>query len=323
MCQVTPREKGGAILTFDGEVRPLGLRLLKEHLFTWNVEGSMLNAPTAKSCRLPYHFNEIMRFGHSVNTDIPEWGDEAEFPPTPWGDRVVIRVKSQIPPVQPLAPLLADGEPPSSSPAPGLSTTWTGPALGQAPPISPDAAALANYHSPYQMTAADQDPDDPDLMRLRGLSCSDEDIHTLISWTTRKDHPTWVGISLPIKNWAGEHFHEIQFWEDTIEPIQFAHTAIGVYDWLNTRMCERSGNERRTPTGMPEVFEEISVVTFRNGKSGYILFTLLNSFSSSLRDQPVKVEVEYRGGYTRIRMCDRYTLRMLATELWTLTRNDW
>jgi hypothetical protein len=35
MCQVTLREKGGAILTFDGEVPPLGLRLLKEHIFTW------------------------------------------------------------------------------------------------------------------------------------------------------------------------------------------------------------------------------------------------------------------------------------------------
>jgi hypothetical protein len=33
--------------------------------------------------------------------------------------------------------------------------------------------------------------------------------------------------------------------------------------------------------------------------------------------------VEYRGGYTRIGMGDRYTLRMLATELWSLTQSDW
>jgi hypothetical protein len=137
MCQATPREKGGAILTFDGEVPPLGLRLLKEHLFTWNLEGRILDAPMPKSCWFPYDFNEIMRFRHSVNRDIPEWGDEAEFPPTPWGDRVVIRVKSQIPPVHPLAPLPADGEPPSSSPAPGLPATWTGPTLGQAPRSAP------------------------------------------------------------------------------------------------------------------------------------------------------------------------------------------
>jgi hypothetical protein len=115
---------------------------------------------------------------------------------------------------------------------------------------------------------------------------------------------------------------EIQFWEDTIEPIQFSHAAIGFYEWLKTRMMERSGDERRLPEGMPEMFEEMSVVTRRNGKASYILFTLLNSFANSLRDQPVKVEVEYHGGYTRIGMGDRYTLRMLATELWKLTRND-
>jgi hypothetical protein len=74
---------------------------------------------------------------------------------------------------------------------------------------------------------------------------------------------------------------------------------------------------------MPEMFEEMSVVTRRNGKAGHILFTLLNSFANSLRDDPVKVEVEYHGGYTRIGMGDRYTLTMLATELWKLTRNDW
>jgi hypothetical protein len=37
----------------------------------------------------------------------------------------------------------------------------------------------------------------------------------------------------------------------------------------------------------------------------------------------MKAEVFYRWGYTRIGMPDRYTLRMLATELWALTENDW
>jgi hypothetical protein len=63
-------------------------------------------------------------------------------------------------------------------------------------------------------------------------------------------------------------------------------------------MLERSGKERRLPEGMPEMFDEMSVITFRNGKAGYILFTLLNSFANSLRDQPVKVEVEFHGVYT-------------------------
>jgi hypothetical protein len=45
---------------------------------------------------------------------------------------------------------------------------------------------------------------------------------------------------------------------------------------------------------MPEVFEVLSVITYRNGKAGYIVFTLLDSFADGLRDQPVKVEVEYQ-----------------------------
>jgi hypothetical protein len=74
---------------------------------------------------------------------------------------------------------------------------------------------------------------------------------------------------------------------------------------------------------MPEMFDEMPVIPYRNGKAGDILFTLLNSFANSLRGQPVKVEVEYHGGYTRIGMGERYSLRMLAMELWKLTRNDW
>jgi hypothetical protein len=140
----------------------------------------------------------------------------------------------------------------------------------------------------------------------------------LAHWTT-----TWIGISLPIKNWAGGDFHEIQFWEDPAESIQFEHTAVEVYNWLTARLFGRSREFGRLPIGMPETFKGLSVTTYRTGEAGYILFTLLNSFADSLRDQPVKVEVNYHWSYTRIGMGDRYTLRMLATELWTLTRNDW
>jgi hypothetical protein len=122
---------------------------------------------------------------------------------------------------------------------------------------------------------------------------------------------------------VGSDFHDVQFWENISEPIQFPHTIIGIYDWLTTRMRERSGNENRLPIGMPGTFDGLSVITYRNGKAGHILFTLLDTFANSLKDQPVKVEVEYRWGYTRLGMGDRYTLRMLATELWALTRNDW
>jgi hypothetical protein len=238
--RIVPRVQGGSIFESDGEVQPLNLRLLREHVFIWNIEGRMLEAPLPKSCWPPYDLNEIMRFGHSINSAIPDDANEAEFPPTPWGDRVTIRVKSQASPSPPSSPLpVGDGslDPPS---APGLPTAWKGPTLGQAPPISADAAELANYHSPYQTVAADQEPEDWELQRLRGISCSDAAIHTLVSWTTRKDYPTFVGISLPIQDWVGQDFHEIQFWEDAIEPIQFSHTAIGVYEWLKTRMTEKN-----------------------------------------------------------------------------------
>jgi hypothetical protein len=65
------------------------------------------------------------------------------------------------------------------------------------------------------------------------------------------------------------------------------------------------------------------IYLFRNGREGRILFTLIDSYHSSLRDQPVKVEVSYRWGYNRIGMGDRYTLMMLANELWVLTHNKW
>jgi hypothetical protein len=98
--------------------------------------------------------------------------------------------------------------------------------LGQAPPISADAEALAGSHSPDETKAADGElEEDVKLSSLRGTFGTEESIHSLISWTTRKDYPTYIGISLSVKNWVGSDFHEIEFWEDTAEHIQFAHTA--------------------------------------------------------------------------------------------------
>jgi hypothetical protein len=44
-CQITAQGKGGAIIQFDGEVKPLGLRILRQHLIAWNLEGRILEAP--------------------------------------------------------------------------------------------------------------------------------------------------------------------------------------------------------------------------------------------------------------------------------------
>jgi hypothetical protein len=140
------------------------------------------------------------------------------------------------------------------SSAPGLPAVWTGPALGQAPPIDPDAAALTGYDSSNQTTDAPQGPEDPEPLRLRGVARVDQEIHGLFSWTIRKNHPTYIGVSLPIRDPVGGDFHEIQFWEETVEPIQFDQNSKGVYGWLLTRMSERG----RIPQNMPARLEDMS-----------------------------------------------------------------
>jgi hypothetical protein len=74
---------------------------------------------------------------------------------------------------------------------------------------------------------------------------------------------------------------------------------------------------------MPDTFENLSVRTYRDGKAGYILFELLDSFATSLMDRPCRVQIEYEYGYTRLGIGEGYTLRVLAQEFWALTKNDW
>jgi hypothetical protein len=44
-CHVTPRGNGGAIIQFDGEAVPLEMRILRQHLMAWNLEGRILEGP--------------------------------------------------------------------------------------------------------------------------------------------------------------------------------------------------------------------------------------------------------------------------------------
>jgi hypothetical protein len=104
----------------------------------------------------------------------------------------------------------AGGDPLGNSSAPGSPVTWTGPALGQAPPISAAASGLTNYVSPNQARSADDAfEEDAGFSRLRGTLQTDEEVRKLVAWTTRKDYPTNVGISLQIRNWVGEDYHAI------------------------------------------------------------------------------------------------------------------
>jgi hypothetical protein len=165
-------------------------------------------------CWLPYNFNLIMQRGHAVNTVIPEDPAMAEFPDFPWEDEVTILIKSSASlPVLP-DPTTVDG---SSG---GPPSSWVGSALGSAPPIDPDAAALVGYSSPNTgqdgSTLGDL-PIDQELLRLRGLSNKDEEIHRMIGLTTRKDYPLLIGVSLPVPDRSFDRAHEAQLWEETDE----------------------------------------------------------------------------------------------------------
>jgi hypothetical protein len=147
-CQISRADGGPINIRYGGEVVPLGLRIPREHLFVWNLEGRMLAAPQVTTWWVPYNLNAIMSLGHTVNSDIPEDPTQAEFPPEPWLERVTIRIKSQALPQVPAAPLLAGGDP--SLPASSAPLGWRGAALGQAQVISADASGLVGYNSPNQ-----------------------------------------------------------------------------------------------------------------------------------------------------------------------------
>jgi hypothetical protein len=322
-CQLTPR-KGGAFIQFDGDVTPLGLKILRQHLLSWNIEGRILKAPQVTTWWVPYHLDAIMRYGRSVNTAIPEDPNEAEFPPTPWPDEVIIRVKSQASPGSPAALLSVDGSPGPS--APDSPSAWKGPALGQAPPISADAAGLADYTSPYSARTVEGqqgESTDEELLRLRGETKINDEVHMIISWTTREDYPLWIGISLPIQNPDGFECHEGQLWEEADEQrIISENHAEYVYTWLQNRLAIRS-SIRNLPEGMPNTVEEVTAVTRKDGKAGYILFTPNYSLAVPMKKMDVQAVIEYDSGYMKVGMGEAYTVRILAQEFWELTQRHW
>jgi hypothetical protein len=63
----------------------------------------------------------------------------------------------------------------SNSPVSGSPQTWAEVSLGQAAPISAEAAALVDYSSPNQTGVGTEELDeDPELAKLRGTAKIDE-----------------------------------------------------------------------------------------------------------------------------------------------------
>jgi hypothetical protein len=324
--QVISCHGGGSIVQFGEDMVPLGLKILKVDLLSWNLNGLILKAPQPTTWWVPYHLDRIRRYGNSVNSAIPADPNEAEFPPTPWPEEVVIRIKSHPPMPDPPTPALVGGAPLALPPLD--PTVWHGPALGQAQPISADAASLVNYQSANSIRTVDvqeEDPTDPQLLALRGESEGDQLVHQMISWTTRKDYPLMIGISLPISDMSETGAHEGQLWEQAsadAEQWLIANNHMDhVYAWLLDKLTSRS-SQREAPVGTPAA-DGVTVRTFKDGKAGHILFTPKEMFATPVKDMDVRVLIEYEDGYMRVATMEAYTIKMISDDFMALTQNQW
>jgi hypothetical protein len=198
--------------------------------------------------------------------------------------------------------------------------------LGQAPSISADAAALVNYSSPntgQDGTTTGDLPPDPDLQVFRGLSEIDATVHKMIGWTTRKDYPLMVGISLRIEDLSFDRGHEAQLWEEVGTDLTISENhATVLYAWLIERFRSRS-IAQALPLGMPEDISEVSVSTRKDGKAGYILFMPEDLTVPSMTEMETQILIEYDNGYMREGIGNTYTIQMVYDEFMVLTHNMW
>jgi hypothetical protein len=161
-----------------------------------------------------------------------------------------------------------------------------------------------------------------ELAGLRGTAMMNEEVGKLIAWTTRKDYPTLVGISLPIRDWVGEDYNGIQFWEETTKPIPIMeYPAAGMFQWLSDRLRGRAEHGILI-SGMLEMLTGLSFKAYRNGQAGFVLTESLDSLAGNMTDMPSRVQIEYPYGHAKLGIGEAYTLRMLGQEFWALTHND-
>jgi hypothetical protein len=81
--------------------------------------------------------------------------------------------------------------------------------------------------------------------------------------------------------------------------------------------------EGMLPEDMPRSIDEVTVQTWKDGKSGYILFSPKDSLSVPVGVMEVQVRIEYDQAYTKVGMGNAYTIQMLADEFLTITQNQW
>jgi hypothetical protein len=91
-CQIVERDSRIIIRT-DQDFVQLGAEVIKEHVLAFQSQGVLTESPAVSSWWDPYDKEQMMRYGHRLNTSIPPSVAEAEFPSEPWPKGVVIRIK--------------------------------------------------------------------------------------------------------------------------------------------------------------------------------------------------------------------------------------
>jgi hypothetical protein len=133
-----------------------------------------------------------------------------------------------------------------------------------------------------------------------------------------------LGISLQIDDQSHQGSHEAQLWEQVSEDliIEENHAAIA-YDWLLQKLIYRSGSEQQRPFGMPEDVTATTVLTKKDGKAGYILFTPQNMMADPMAGMETQIMIEYDGGYMKEGIGNAYTIQMIYEDFMFLTGNTW
>jgi hypothetical protein len=86
-CQITQKGQRLTIKT-DQEPTLIGSKILKEHEFAFQLQSTRIQAPATTIWWYPYDLNEIMRYGHCLNSSMPESVGEAEFRAEPGANTI-------------------------------------------------------------------------------------------------------------------------------------------------------------------------------------------------------------------------------------------
>jgi hypothetical protein len=168
-------------------------------------------------------------------------------------------------------------------------------------------------------------PPDPELVRTRGEDedANNQEVHRMIGWTTRKNYPLYIGISLPVPNQVGGEQHEGQLWEEFPDgKLVERNHANEVYICLAERLRGRSKDNLQPPE-MPFSVEKVTMQTWKDGEAGFILFAPDDALMKPVKATEMQIMIKYEEGFMRVGMQNAYTMSMLSWEFQHLTQRNW